>query len=544
MKNKSLTVIHAIAFVSIFTVLIFLIQRIMKPTFEPDVSRERALRGFDSLNDNTLDVLFIGTSTMMYGIQPMELYKDCNIKGYNLGSFHQKNECSYYMVKYAFERQSPKYVFLDVGNLIYKESGDQKLDATWRALLDAMPLDSIKIEMAKEYDKMDFGNGFLSAVFPLYNYHSRWSELEREDFDIFDTANPYCMGGAWGNTGTLPAPITVEQENQLAEGMIYRNEGYVNYIVDNELQSDPIDGILYNVQLYEGAEERLLDIKNLCESHGSQLILIKIPNVWYPQNDTGWTVEKYEKIKALSLKYELPYYDLVYDYPNVVDWNVDSFDGGMHLNFIGARKTTVWVENLLNTLGCADTGTDPVYDEMLKNYNKLSKVAMLQQQTDFSAYFDTLAQGVDDWTVLVVSREEFTTGMTSEDYEVIKEALGVQLISDSEYANSYAAIIDRGHLVYESTSNRKIEYEKDLYGIPVSLLSSGWYISSDCSIELFDEETAEGGRGLNIVVFDRASGLIIDSVSIDTYLQNKPISRDAKKQKEYFSNYLFTACSE
>lgn len=542
MKNKCLTAFRVVAFIAIFVVLTLLIQCVMKPTFELDVNRERALRGFDSLNDNTLDVLFVGTSTMMYGIQPMELYKDRNIKGYNLGSINQRIECSYYMVKYAFESQSPKYVFLDVGNLIYKKYSSQRLNATWRALLDAMPFDSIKIEMAKEYDKMDFGNGFLSAVFPLYNYHSRWSELKREDFDIFDTAKPYCMGGAWGNTGTSPAPITIEQSNQLASGMIYRNEGYVNYIVDEKLQSNPINGLLYDIQYFEGAEECLLDIKDLCESHGAKLILIKVPSVWYPQNYAGWTVEKYDKIKALSSKYELPYYDLVYDYPNVVDWTADSFDGGMHLNSIGAQKTTVWVGNLLNTLGCAGTGTDSVYDEMLSNYNKLSKVAMMQQQTEFSAYFDTLAKSVDDWTVFIVSREEFTTGMTSEDYEVIKKALGVQLIADSEYANSYVAIIDRGHLVYEATSNRKIQYETNLDGIPVSLLSSGWYVNSDGSIELFDKETAKGGRGLNIVVFDRASGLIIDSVSIDTYLQNKPISRNAQKQIDYFSNYLFSVC--
>ena len=62
---------------------------------------------------NTFDVTFLGASFVMYGIYPMELYRDYGIASYNLSTGNQTMEASYYLAKESIEKDHPALIVLD-----------------------------------------------------------------------------------------------------------------------------------------------------------------------------------------------------------------------------------------------------------------------------------------------------------------------------------------------------------------------------------------------------------------------------------------------
>ena len=66
--------------------------------YKLSASYER-MRGFYSLPKNTLDIVFIGTSHLYYGIVPMKLWEDYGITSYVLAQETQIIECSYAYIK-------------------------------------------------------------------------------------------------------------------------------------------------------------------------------------------------------------------------------------------------------------------------------------------------------------------------------------------------------------------------------------------------------------------------------------------------------------
>ena len=62
---------------------------------------------------NTFDVTFLGASLVLYGIYPMELYRDYGIAAYNLSTGNQSLEASYYLAKESIEKDHPSLIVLD-----------------------------------------------------------------------------------------------------------------------------------------------------------------------------------------------------------------------------------------------------------------------------------------------------------------------------------------------------------------------------------------------------------------------------------------------
>ena len=83
------------------------------------------------------------------------------------------------------------------------------------------------------------------------------------------------------------------------------------------------------------------DMKNLCEKHDTELVLLKIPAIGMPQSYHGsWSYDKYLMIKEFCNETEIPFLDMVYDadYMAEINWKEDTVDGGIHLNIRGAER--------------------------------------------------------------------------------------------------------------------------------------------------------------------------------------------------------------
>lgn len=78
-------------------------------------------------------------------------------------------------------------------------------------------------------------------------------------------------------------------------------------------------------------------IKELCDDHGSQLLLVSVPS---PKN---WNHAKHEGVARYAQENGIPFLDLNRNAAAgelSLDWQQDSYDQGDHLNLRGAEKVT------------------------------------------------------------------------------------------------------------------------------------------------------------------------------------------------------------
>lgn len=154
--------IKFILFTAIGIGLFLGIQKLITPRWNYPNTTENIytqITAFENLDENIEQVIFLGTSHMMRGVSPMEIYQEDNIVSYNLGTSIQTLEGSYFLAKEAFRTQDPKVIVLDVSSLFFSGVTSRNFDVSMRYILDSLPLNETKVEMARAYAEMtDLGN--------------------------------------------------------------------------------------------------------------------------------------------------------------------------------------------------------------------------------------------------------------------------------------------------------------------------------------------------------------------------------------------------
>lgn len=495
------------------------------------------IQGISELKEDSLDVLFLGSSHIVSGIHPMKIYSDMGISSYNLGTSMQRMSGSYYLCKYVMKTQSPSVVVVDAASLFADEENYNYNNIAWRYILDSMPLNDVKFEMANDYSKTNYSDGFLSAIFPILKYHTRWALLSEDDFFNRTGEWRYFPAGNLIDTMKGGTETSFSQVDELAMDLANSKSGKMLSISRGEFNEEQIRIPLYNPELSEDALFYLDRLKDLCEENGAAMVLIKIPTCIYPQiYSSAWTKIKHEIVKKLAKEKGISFFDLQYDEDIGIDFSVGTVDGGRHLNFRGALKATDAMEKYLLKNYSLFPVKNETYDKMLPIYQKVCKVAFLQTETDFDAYMDMILENLDNWTIFIAALDDYTSGMNEENYSNFKK-MGLKLICDGKFRDAYVAAIEKGTVIYEAISDRKINCELETHIKPVVLSSSGWNQNPQCTIKIDGQNYAICGRGLNIVIYDNESNIVIDSVAFDTFDINKSAIRDNVLTSSLLSNY-------
>ena len=258
------------------------------------------VHSFYSIEKNSLDVLFFGSSHLYYGVQPNVLWKEQGITSYVMGTPEQTVATSYYLLKEAFRYQKPKVVVLESYYLWNKRK--YKSEERLRQAFDGMRLDSVKAEMLEAMlPEADWKEKFTYLV-PFMKYHSRWTELENEDFH----SNAFQKGAR------------------------------IDYTV-KELE-DP--GIPEASSVPDNSLYYVKKIEELCRENGAEFLMFAAP--FGIETDR----ERYDRRQGLNLALEkelekdgVPFLFYQRDYPEVIDFATD-FRDKTHLNTYGAEKLT------------------------------------------------------------------------------------------------------------------------------------------------------------------------------------------------------------
>ena len=157
MQNKAVKgwrwLLAAVLFIGIGLLLYGRISEVLrrKSGAEADM-----IHTFYDVKKDSLDVLFLGSSHLYYGVQPNVLWREYGIAAYDMGSAEQTVASSYFLLKEALAYQKPEVVVLETYYLWYPElyNGEARL----RQAFDGCDASGAGLEGAGD---------LLSAVFEI-----------------------------------------------------------------------------------------------------------------------------------------------------------------------------------------------------------------------------------------------------------------------------------------------------------------------------------------------------------------------------------------
>ena len=289
-------------------VVLYFLQLLVMPKYM-DNTKEGALIGeyYDNAGNN--DVIFIGDCEVYENFSPITLWEEYGITPYTRGSAQQLTWQSYHLMEETFRYETPKVMVFNVLSMKYdtpKSTGAQsQREAYNRMTLDGMrwspsKWNSILSSMTEEEQEKE---AMYSYLFPILRYHDRWSDLKADDFRYWLKPD------------------------------VVSDNGYLMQVGIKPLQDEHVEKPLADYTLGENSWYYLEKMTQLCKENGTQLVLIKAPAlspVWWPEWD--------EQVEEYAKENDLLYINMLdYQEEMAIDWSVDTYETGLHLNVYGAE---------------------------------------------------------------------------------------------------------------------------------------------------------------------------------------------------------------
>ena len=136
------------------------------------------------------------------------------------------------------------------------------------------------------------------------------------------------------------------------------------------------------------------------------------------------------------------------------------------------------------------------------------------RQSPFAAF---LEGAFNENNIIVMSvRDEASRGLNAETQGLL-HSIGLNESLIDRFRYSYAAIIDGRSVIFEQLSNEEVRHERVINNSLIELLSAGFAAGNTSSILVNGVEHSRNRRGINIVVINRNTGNLVDSISFDTF---------------------------
>lgn len=308
MKKCRETISILLALVLLITVLLAAGWLLLPKSYQAGIDWDAFLKE----PENSIDVLYVGSSMAFCDVAPGVVYENCGVTGYVVAGPEQTIPVSYYYIREACGTQSPKAVFLELGGMFFT-----RYEEHTASNIAFMPRGMNRLRATFTAANRE---NIPRLIFPVLDYHSRWNSVTLEEIkdklhtDISKTAG-----------------FQLQREAQLQHETSYR-----------ELTTSYYD---YSLAYLERIAE-------FCAEKGIDLYLFFAPTMNRTPEELREKLEA--DIAALKIK----------DYVNFnSEDNFESlaFDGehdwvdGLHLNVNGARKFSADIARQLTEAGYAPT---------------------------------------------------------------------------------------------------------------------------------------------------------------------------------------------
>ena len=545
--------IRAIAFLLVFTRCFLWVQDLIVPNRDLPDDIRRANKSMSGLllrePQDSLDILWAGTSHVVQGISPMEIYRDTGIKSHLMSMSAQRAVTAYYLLKQALKRQSPKLFIMDVSAFTYTEE-HLKDKNNWQQTIDALDISMLgtRVEMAKKLSEImgePFDDEYLRrSVFPLLQYHTHYM-LNRYDWRDTHKDQVYYRKGY-----DLQYRSQEVQEEYLAQiddliGYIEEDDlGFEDEVVEqaiSETESDIAQAIESNRIYFE-------DIINLCREHGCEPVFIKIPVHHLDDYRGYWSLEKHNLFQNMADDYGVRFFDLNYEDLGI-NWTTDTFDGGMHLNYYGAVKVSRFLANWLQDNYSFEPTTDgklkEQWDTQLGLYDDEIRIKEFYQIKDLTEYLNALQETQNK--ILVSVNGPVSEFWTDELQSSFARITGCDLDLRSPENATLGLISSNGEVIEIDHNEGQVEYRGSFEGdVAYTVKSSRDNINNPGRISIEHHTLTSPRVGLQIVVYSDEFKCAIDSVMI-CEVEDEETGETSIVLKRYnwlFRNYLNLAIDD
>jgi len=276
------------------------------------------------------DVFFMGTSRVLDGVQPMELWRDYGVTSYNMGNNSECLEMTEWVLDLAMDTHKPKAVLIDVYYV------DRNITDAWaysfrHLFLDEIPLSRKKIECVRATLPE---SEWLEFLMPFSLYHGRWEEILSGSTERLVESEPFMMG---------------------AEMRIDRQQPVEPFVRTQAMNTDNMPG-----------KDALRRIAAFCRENGVEPVFMAITA---PINEAEQM--NVNSVQLVADELGVPFLNLL-DRTDLIDFETDCYDYLGHLNPDGASKMTAYLGQWLSErFGFEDKRGDRAYahwDENLQKY--------------------------------------------------------------------------------------------------------------------------------------------------------------------------------
>lgn len=273
------------------------------------------------------DVLVFGSSRVINGVFPLQLWEKYGLAVYNFGGHAESLCANYWNIVNALHYSKPKLVIVDVSmctlNMKYEEDRYYFLHNS----LDSMPLSLTKVKALRDLvpgSEIDF-------ILPFIAYHQRWEEIIHQ---------------------VEPPEYNIEYGSEKRIG--------VTPIDKPELVEDMYDGEETISMLY------LRKIVDLCKERDTEILFINMPYAANDQLSTNY-------IGNIAKEYDVGYYNIFRESYDILDYKTDFYDE-QHLNPSGAEKiTNLLGEYLKSNYDLPDRSDDEALIKLYEEYMSMEE---------------------------------------------------------------------------------------------------------------------------------------------------------------------------
>lgn len=361
-----------------------------------------------------VDVLFLGSSHVLNGINPIQLYSEYGITSYNMGKPGGMVTESYWMLMNALDYCTPKcvvvdlwalnrdYQYLDIMNGYESEEEIRNSVSLLHNNMDIWPLGRTKI--AAVTDLIADPEIRREFLWDFSLYHDRWSALESDDFTA----------------------LSGQLESEYLLGAEQRTELYLNpLIAQAQDTAQTLPGTSVCV-------EYLDKILTVCSERDIDVVLTFLPMA------TSYDQDRQAINTAAQIAEErgIPFLNMLpHETQTVVDYYTDMSDD-THLNANGMRKVTRYIGSVLKDV-CAlpDHRADTDYAAWGEKTEKWqsAEIERLTHQADL--YVELGAIQNINASVVIYMRGDSKAIHDSMVRRFVKQLTGTDVIDEAAEAN-------------------------------------------------------------------------------------------------------------
>lgn len=468
----------------VFSLIIVIILSILNPIFVLKLEHRRKLyQGLYRDSEVPYDVVLLGSSHMHSGINPNTLWSKYGITSFNYATGGQPINVTYYLLKEVLKNHQNPIVVVDLYYLGYIEPYGKS--GYIRYVLDSMKTSKNKVEAVINTTPKSY---WITYVFPFLRFHTRWKELNKEDFYYDYERNYYTKGFS---------------------------ATHDKYGKDNN--SNPFAA--EKAELPPESMEYLMKIINLSKEKNFKLVFINVPYdstisdvqpSWH-KNSPGM----FKTITEIAKNNNIPFidYNLINDETNF-DFKSDMSNDG-HMNIWGAEKISDHLGNyLMENYTLPDHRNDEKYTKWNEDYAYYAQEEALTSLRGAKYVDEYLSKALDKNYILIALSDNYT-GLTKDPGLLTSlRRLGLKL-DEKAKGEHYMAVINRSRVQSEEHSESKLDKTVTLDNNAILNATTSTANLAMPGLVFEGKDYSNRYHGFNLVVYDKVLGEVIDSVYLE-----------------------------